>query len=44
MSYLFQENKSYGDKPFAFILWYYIVVRHKSRLAQLGGVKDVCVW
>ncbi len=25
---LFLENKSYGDKPFAFILWCYVTVRH----------------
>ncbi len=27
--YLFQENKSYGNKPFAFILWCYITVCHR---------------
>jgi hypothetical protein len=27
--YLFQEYKSYGNKPFAFILWCYVTVRHR---------------
>ncbi len=27
--YLFQENKSYGVKPFAFILWCYVTVCHR---------------
>ncbi len=28
LAYQFQENKSYCDKPFAFILWCYVTVCH----------------